>query len=377
MGDDNRESRAFVERSVEAAIRIALIALLAAWCFHIVGPFIVPSLWGMIIAIALYPGYSRLAVALNGQRVAAAVILALTLLTVLLVPASLLGASLVEMAHGLVRGVEEGTLEIPPPPEWAPGLPFFGTALADVWGEAATDLESALVPFAPQVKAFLRWLLELAAGVGLGLLQFVFAVAIAAVLLAQSSGAAAAAHAVAQRLAGARGLEFAQLAEATIRSVTRGILGVALIQSLLAGLGWLAVGIPGAGFWALLALVLATVQVGIFPITVPTVIYVFYHADTPTFVIFLIWMVFVSSIDNILKPLFLGRGVKVPMAVVFIGAIGGLLSSGIIGLFVGAVVLVLGYKLFLAWLGGVRETPPPAGADTAVSVQSEAHSRRE
>jgi predicted PurR-regulated permease PerM len=134
------------------------------------------------------------------------------------------------------------------------------------------------------------------------------------------------------------------------------------------------VGIPGAGLWALLALVLATVQVGIFPLTIPTVIYVFYHADTLTFVLFLVWMLFVSSVDNILKPLFLGRGVEVPMAVVFIGAIGGLISSGIIGLFVGAVVLVLGYKLLLAWLGGVRRASPPD--ETGVNAPSEADSRR-
>ena len=374
MGRDDPDSSAFVERSIEAAIRIALIALLAAWCFQIVRPFIVPILWGMIIAIAVYPGYSRLVDALSGHRIMAAVIVALVLLVLLLVPASLLGASVVEMAHGLVRGVEDGTLEIPPPPAWAAGLPFFGAVLADFWSEAATDLESALVPFAPQVKAFLRWVLELAGGAGLGLVQFIFAVGIAAVLLAQSDGSARAAYAVAERLAGARGVEFAQLAEATIRSVTRGILGVALIQSLLAGLGWLAVGIPGAGLWALLALVLATVQVGIFPLTIPTVIYVFYHADTLTFVLFLGWMLFVSSVDNILKPLFLGRGVKVPMAVVFIGAIGGLISSGIIGLFVGAVVLVLGYKLLLAWLGGVRQASLPD--ETGVNGPSEADSRR-
>ena len=354
MDDASREARQFMDRAIEASIRIALIALLAAWCFAIVRPFIVPLVWGIIIAIGVFPGYRRLELALGGRRVAAAVMLSLTILAVLLIPASLLSGSLVAAAHGLAQGFDEGTLDIPPPPLWVGGLPFVGAGLDDFWRQASTDLETALVPIAPQVKAVLRWLLGSAAGVGVGLLQFVFAIVIAGVLLAQSYGSRRAAFAVARRLAGERGIEFTVLAEATVRSVTRGILGVAMIQSILAGLGWLAAGIPGAGLWALLALLLSTVQIGIFPITIPAVIYVFYHADTLTFVIFLIWSLFVSSIDNILKPLLLGRGVQVPMAVVFIGAIGGFLSSGIIGLFVGAVVLVLGYKLFLAWLEGTE-----------------------
>ena len=142
------------------------------------------------------------------------------------------------------------------------------------------------------------------------------------------------------------------LAEATVRSVTRGILGVALIQSILAGLGFLAVGVPAAGLWALLCLLLSVVQIGIFPVTIPILIYVFSQVDPVTFVLFLIWSLFVGALDNILKPILLGRGVAVPMAVIFVGAIGGFLTSGIIGLFVGSVVLVLGYKLLLAWLYG-------------------------
>jgi predicted PurR-regulated permease PerM len=141
----------------------------------------------------------------------------------------------------------------------------------------------------------------------------------------------------------------------TIRSVARGILGVAFLQSILAGLGFLAVGVPGAGLWALLCLLLAVVQIGIFPVVIPAVIYVFYTADTSTAVLFLVWGVLVSALDNVLKPMLLGRGVNVPMAVIFVGAIGGFLASGIVGLFIGSVILVLGYQLFMAWLYGTTE----------------------
>ena len=242
-----------------------------------------------------------------------------------------------------------------------------GEPIHDFWSGAADNLESALLKIAPQIRAAATWLLEAAAGLGVGLLQFVFAIVIAGVLLAHDEAGQRATCAIARRLAGERGVQFAELAEATVRSVTRGILGVALIQSILAGLGFLVVGVPAAGLWALLCLLLSVVQIGIFPVTIPILFYVFSQVDPVTFVLFLIWSLFVGALDNILKPILLGRGVAVPMAVIFVGAIGGFLTSGIIGLFVGSVVLVLGYKLLLAWLygdaadpGGVAGSASPA-----------------
>ena len=165
-------------------------------------------------------------------------------------------------------------------------------------------------------------------------------------------------RAVAVRLAGEDGITYASIGQATVRSVARGILGVALIQSLLAGLGFLAVGVPGAGLLALVCLLLAVVQIGPGIVLAGAVIYVFTEASTPTAIAFLLWCVFVGLLDNFLRPLLLGRGVRVPMLVIFIGAIGGVLSSGIIGLFVGSVVLAVSYSVFTAWLG---RTKPPAG----------------
>ncbi len=352
LSDESREDHRFMDRAIEAFIRIALIAILAAWCFEIMRPFVVPIIWGTIIAIGLFPGYRQVTRILHGRRVASAVLVSLLMVVVLLVPVVLLSGSVVGGAQDLIRAFDEGSVHIPPPPEGVAGIPLVGETIDAFWRQASSNLETALTQVAPQLRAALTWFAGVAAGAGLGILQFVFAIAIAGVLLAKSAGAQQAVENVAHRLAGDRGLEFARLAEATIRSVTRGIIGVALIQSILAGLGWLVVGVPAAGLWALLALLLSIVQIGIFPITIPVLFYVFYHAETATFVIFLIWSLFVGSLDNVLKPILLGRGVQVPMAVIFIGAIGGFLTSGIIGLFVGSVVLVLGYKLFLAWLHG-------------------------
>jgi len=165
-------------------------------------------------------------------------------------------------------------------------------------------------------------------------------------------------QAIAWRLAGKRGDELARQASAVVRSVSRGILGVALIQAIMTGLGMLVAGVPAAGLWALLALLLSTIQIGVFPVLLPAVIYVFWAKGTTTAVLFLLWAIVVGFIDNILKPLLLGRGVSVPMLVIFVGAIGGFIGAGIIGLFVGSVVLVLGYELFLAWL---KEDPSVSG----------------
>lgn len=353
MSQDSLADRQFVERAVESFIRIALIAILAAWCYEIVRPFVVPVIWGLIIAIGLFPGHSRLSRLLGGRSGGAAIVVSLLMLAVLLIPAVMLSASLFEGAEVILKDFEAGGLHVPPPPPSVAAIPLIGDSISQFWGQASVNLESALAQIGPQIKVGLHWLGGLAAGAGIGIFQFVIAIAIAGVLLAHANDGQRAVLVVARRLAGTRGMEFARLAEATVRSVTRGILGVALIQSILAGLGWLAVGVPGAGLWALLALLLSTVQIGILPIAIPILIYVFAHSSTLTFVLFLIWSLIVGSIDNVLKPILLGRGVQVPMAVIFLGAIGGFLSSGIIGLFVGAVVLVLGYKLLLAWLADV------------------------
>ena len=365
MAPETPADRQFMDRAIETFIRLALIAMLAAWCFDIVRPFIVPSLWGLIIAIGLHPLHARLHAALGGRPALAATLLSLLTFAALMVPAALLSGSVLDGAHVLMRDYEEGMLAVPLPPDWVAGLPLVGQSIDGFWRDASDNLADALRRALPEIKMALHWLGGVAAGAGVGILQFVFAIAIAGVLLAHEGAGRRAALTFARRLAGVRGVEFAELATATVRSVTRGILGVAMIQAILAGLGWLAAGIPAAGLWAILALLLSVVQVGIFPLAIPILIYCFFTASTLTFVLLLIWTLLVGSIDNVLKPILLGRGVEVPMAVIFVGAIGGFLGAGIIGLFVGAVVLVLGYKLFVAWLD---ERPEPAAVTSVDPV---------
>jgi predicted PurR-regulated permease PerM len=318
----------------------------------------VPVVWGIIIAVAAHPGYRRLEAALGGRRTIAATLFTLLMLILLIGPTVMLAGTLVESAQGLAADLADGTLSIPAPPESVGSWPIIGEPLERFWHLASVNLGAALGEIRPQIAAFGRWLLATVAELGLGILQFVLAIIIAGVLLAHAQGGGQTARAIATRLAGERGLDYAELGQATVRSVARGILGVALIQSFLAGLGFLAVGVPGAGLLALVCLLLGVVQIGPAIVLIGTVIYVFSTADTFTAVIFLIWSIFVGLLDNVLKPVLLGRGVKVPMVVIFVGAIGGFVASGIIGLFVGSVVLGLSFTLFKAWL---KEPRQPSG----------------
>jgi len=350
-----------LNRALEITVRIGMLAVLVAWCFEIVRPFLYLGAWGLIIAVATYPGYRRLEARLGERRGLAAMLFTLLMLALLIGPMIMLAGTLVEGAQQLARALSAGTLSVPPPPETIASWPLIGGPLERLWSLASENLREALREIEPELKPIGLWALSAAANTGLGILQFVAAIVVAGVLQAHASGGGHAARAVASRLGGERGAQFTELAQATVRGVARGILGVALIQSLLAGLGFLAVGMPAAGLLALLCFLLAAVQIGPFPILLAAVIYVFSTSSSVTAVLFLGWNVFVGLIDNVLKPLLLGRGAKVPLVVIFVGAIGGFLDSGIIGLFVGSVVLALGYSLVVAWLELGREKAPDPG----------------
>ena len=366
MDENLPARREAVDRAVEIAIRISVLALWVALCFAIMQPFLVPLAWGIIIAIAVQPFYERLLFRLGGHRLLASILFTLIAFLILLVPILLLSGTLVQGAEILARGFEGGQWAIPPAPN-LDFIPLFGSDIEDFWRTASANLEEALSMIEPQLRLLGKWALGFAKDAGLGIVHFIVAIFIAAGLLAKEKEAHELTHGIARRLAGDHGFRFAALAGEVVRSVTRGILGVAMIQATLAGLGMLAAGVPAAGLWALIGLLLSTIQIGVLPVMLPAAIYVFYNATMTTAVLFLIWALVVGTIDNILKPILLGRGISVPMLVIFLGAIGGFIGQGIIGLFVGAVILSLGYELLLAWLreGDLSPAAGPPAANPA------------
>jgi len=353
MQDSRKSSddKAFQARVLEAAIRIGLLVLLVVWCFNIVRPFILPVLWGAIFAVALYPFFLKLQTMLGGRTKLAATLMTLVALALLIIPTVILSQSLVENAQKLSTEIEAETLTIPPPSEKVKEWPIIGRWLDKTWRLASTNLDEALDKFTPQLKAGGSKLLSFAAGVGAEVLRIVIAVIIAGALMVYARSGTQAMETIAGRLMGEKGgIDIVHLIVATIRSVAQGVLGVALIQSILAGIGMMVVGVPYPGLWTFVVLVLAIVQLPTILVLGPIVLYVFSTAETTPAVIFAIWSIIVGVSDTFLKPLFLGRGMDIPMLVILLGAIGGLVLSGIIGLFVGAVVLAVGYTLFTAWL---------------------------
>ena len=343
------ENADYVNRALEASIYIGLAILLVAACLLILRPFVPLLAWGIIIAVAIYPGFRKLQVVLGGRQVLTGVLCTLILLAIVILPTILLAESLVQGIQVATAHLREGTLIVPPPPPAVGGWPIIGAPLNRVWNLASNDLTEAVRSFAPQIKEILPSLLSASAGIGFTVLQLLLSILVSGILLANAQGAYELTRSLFGRVFGVKGLEFQQLIGATIRSVTFGILGVAVIQSVFAAAGFLVVGLPAAGLWIVIFVFAAVLQAGTL-VLVPAVIYVFAVASTTKAAVFLVWCVLVGIMDNILKPLLLGRGVAVPVAVVFLGAIGGFVAMGILGLFVGAIVLSVGYRLFLAWL---------------------------
>lgn len=342
------------QRVLDIALRLGILILVGSWCYQIIRPFAVPVLWGIIIAIAGHPFYMRLFAVFRSRRSWAATSFVLILLALFLVPAALLTDVLLDSTRKFAHQLQLGTVHVPPPPAWLMQRPLLAKYIAPIWAKAATDLSGLLQSMQPQLQNLGHWLLSALANTGMSLLQFFAAIIVSGFLLANEHVALQASNLLMIKLAGTEGPRFASIAASTIRSVTRGVLGVAVLQSLLAGIAFFLVGIPAAAVWAMLCLLLSILQVGLLPILIPLVIYVFYTSSLPIAIAFTVWCVLVGTVDNVLKPLMLGRGVEVPLLVVFIGTIGGLLAWGLIGLFVGSVGLVVGYRIFNTWLNATQ-----------------------
>lgn len=342
---------------LQLILRFGALVLLFGWCFTIVQPFLNPLLWGMIIAIASHPLFIRLRDAMNGRTAGAATVYVVLTLLLLVLPAYLLADTLIGSLRLLAQHMADGTLRVPAPPATVRDWPLVGEPLHRFWLLASTNLDQAIGSVASELTWVGRWMFQAVTGVLLGFLEFIIAIFVAAVLMANAASGQRIAGDVAIRLAGAGGQTYTDLAVRTVRSVTKGIIGIALIQALMAGLGFLAAGIPAAGLLALLCLIIAIVQLPVALVLAPVAVYAYTFLAPVPAVLFTLWCIAVGLIEHVLRPLLLGRGVDVPMLVVFIGAIGGLLTSGVLGLFVGPVVLALGYALVLAWLQSAPRAP--------------------
>lgn len=351
--DDDAEARR-LNRAADMALRLAALGLLAAWCFTLLRPFAATILWGAILAVALRPVHDGLARALGGRSGLAAGVVSAAGLALIFGPVSLLATSFAGGLEALAAAFASGTLAAPPPPPRLAELPFIGERLFALWTLAAENLVKASNLIAPAAGEVAGRALAVAGAAGLTVLQFAAAFVIAGLLLPRAAAAEGGLTRLADRLAPARGASFVALAAHTVRNVARGVIGVALLQGLMMGAGMLAARVPLAGVWTFLCVALAIVQIGAGPVALGTILYAWSAFDTATAVVFTVWMVFASLIDNVLKPILMARGLSTPMPVILLGLLGGTLAHGLIGLFVGPVVLAVGYDLMRVWMG------PPA-----------------
>lgn len=349
--DSSDVDQRFLSNARASFIQIAALAVLMFWCYSIVAPFIHVVLWGLIISVALYPTFTLLSTRLGGRRKLAATIIVLTGISIIALPIWLLTDSTVVGLKNVAAQLEDGTASIPPPNESVSEWPLIGEKTYEIWSKAATNVEDVINQFEPQLRALGQTALGLAGSTLGAALGFILSIIIGGALFTSAENGYRVARNISTSLVGLnRGSEFADLTILTVRSVAKGVLGVALIQAIFAAIGLVIAGVPAAGIWTGLVLVLAIVQLPPLLVLGPIAIWYFSVAEPVPATIFFVYAAVVSISDTFLKPFLLGRGVEVPMLVILIGAIGGAIAYGIIGLFVGAIILSLGYELFIAWM---------------------------
>lgn len=335
---------------IDTALRIGLVAILAYACARIVLPFSFILIWSGILAVMLYPLHRRLAMQL-GER-GSALLIGLIGVVVILGPMVIVVTSLATSLYALISSMQSHDVTLPPPPLWLDGTPLVGKKLTEIWTLVATNLPAALTKYGHLMSGLLTWMASFAGSLAIAELSFVLSFAIASVLIVYSKGATEFTRRLLKRVTGnrTRAEQLVVLTTTTIRGVALGVIGVALIQSALLGIGFFAIGLQAAGPLTLVALLLGIMQVPLILLTLPVVGYVLATDATQAAIIFLIWNVIVGLGDNVLRPLMLGRGVDVPMPVILMGVIGGMIVDGLIGLFVGPVLLAVSYVLLLEWL---------------------------
>src|SRR5712675_2083417 len=343
---------------VQLVIRLGLLAFLIYWAFVLIRPFVPILAWSIVLTVALYPVFDVLSRLLGGRPRLAAAILTLINLGIVIGPATWLGLSALDGLREFAGNLGAGNLVVPSPPEGVKNWPLIGPRLYELWSQASNNIRAALREVAPYLKPVAGTLLALAGNAGVGTLKFLLSVALAGFLFPHGSQLAAAGRGFLYRIVPEQSEHFLELGGATIRAVSQGVIGVAIVQSLLAGIGFKLAGVPSAGLLAFAILLLAIVQISAAIVLLPVIIWIWIDKDFTTALLLTLFLCVVGVLDNVLKPLVMGRGLTTPTLVIFIGVIGGTLAHGIIGLFIGPIILSLAWELTVAWIRADRVAAP-------------------
>ena len=352
------------EEVTQIAIRLGLLALLIYWSFLLLQPFIPILVWSVMLAVALYPAFDWLSSHLGHRPRVAAFLTTLVVLAVFMGPATWLGIGLVDGLRDVSDYLTSGDVVIPSPPEGVRDWPLIGPQLYDFWEKASDNLAATFREVAPHLKPLAGSILSIAGSAGTGTIKFLLSVIVAGFLFPSGPQLVAATRNMLAHIVPERSKEFMALAGATIRTVSQGVIGVAVLQSLLAGIVLKIAGVPNAGVLAFAILVLGIVQIGSLPILLPVIIWIWTARDVGAAVLITILLVLVGVSDNLLKPILMGRGLSTPVLVIFIGVMGGTLAHGIVGLFIGPIILAVAWELLMAWS---REEPASSSGEVLKS----------
>ena len=355
----------------DTLIRLGLAAFLVVLSAQVFAPFTGLMMWALILAIALYPLHLKLVSKLGGKPGRAATVIVLAGLLLIGGPTLLIGESFASHLHDAYAKFENGGLAIDPPSEKVAEWPLVGKKVYAAWSAAAENLPAFIEEQRPQLQSISKKVLAIGASTAGGVLTFLGSLIIAGIMMAYGVSGSNAMRDIYVRLTGPdKGPRLQKLSVATVRSVATGVIGVAFIQALLLGVGFIFAGVPGAGPLAMLVMVLGIMQLPAALVSIPVIIYLWVGGDASTTsnIIFTVYLLVAGLADNVLKSLLLGRGVDVPMPVILLGALGGMVSAGIIGLFIGAIVLAVGYQIFMDW---VAEPADDQEVEGSVSASSE------
>ena len=368
--DPARETR-IAGLLLDVLIRAGLILALVMLCYRVFSPFLVLMVWALILAITIYPLHRKLAAALGGRQGWAATLITILGVALIVGPTVVLVNSMGAWVHRLIEEVQQNTLQVPPPRPGIEEWPVVGPKIHGAWQRAHDDLPALVTSLQPKIGALAKAALGMVASIGGGLLAFVAAFIIAGIIMAFGEAGERGSRAIFGRIFGpGRGAEFTRLAVATIRAVAQGVIGIAFIQAILVGLCLLLAAVPLAGVLAVVVLVLGIAQVPALIVTLPAIAYLWMSGNygTGEAAMYSVGLFVAGMADNVLKPLMLGRGVDAPMPVILLGALGGMATAGILGLFVGATLLALGYQIFMGWVvSGSAATPSTADGGPPVA----------
>jgi predicted PurR-regulated permease PerM len=365
MTNNNVSASRDVTRITLAVLFIGALIAASFWVFK---PFLTAFIWATIIVVATWPLLLKLQAMLWHRRGLAVAVMTVILLLVLVIPLSLAILTIIDSADEIVTRVKSlSTFTVPPMPEWIGNIPFVGKKIAVYWQQYAAlqpeELSARLTPYAGKA---LSWFAAKAGSVGMMILQFLLTVIISAILYATGETAAAGVRSFARRLAGQKGDETAVLAAKAVRGVALGVVLTAIIQSVLAGIGLAITGVPAVAILTAVIFIFCIAQIGPAIVLILSVIWLFYSGQTLWGSVLIAWSIPVLTLDNIIRPILIKKGADLPLLLIFAGVIGGLLAFGIIGLFIGPVVLAVTYVLLKAWVSEGESEEKSANIDAGL-----------